>query len=404
MDLSRNNLDKSTSPYLLQHKDNPVHWQEWSEELIEYAKEVDKPLFVSVGYATCHWCHVMAAEAFSHKESADYLNEHFIPIKIDREQRPDIDRYLMEFLVATRRSGGWPLNAFLSPEMKPFAAFTYIPIKAKYGMPPFLQIIQQVKRFYDAEKKNLTPYDPSGRMPGDLGEERLIPLIRGNFDEVFKGWGSGNKFPPHNTLLFLQYYYRWKPDTPVDDMITETLDTMMLRGLHDNLQGGFHRYCVDDKWTIPHFEKMLYDQAMLLWNYSLAYDVFGKKEYAQVARGIVKCLKETYLEDGLFVSAHDADTDHVEGETYLWTERELKKLLNKKELKAFLDHYEITKKGNFEGKNHLIRKKTGYGKEISAIEEKLLEVRRKRVQPFTDRKKVTSWNALAGIGLLMAGK
>lgn len=394
----RNNLDKAISPYLQQHKNNPIHWQEWSNEVLLYAKEQKKILFVSVGYATCHWCHVMAAEAFSDNEVADYLNANFISIKVDREQRPDIDHYLMSFLVETQGQGGWPLNAFLEPDIKPLMAVTYVPVTAQYGMMPFIELLKFVKN--SSSKASPMRYMPRQNINEGIEEQELIKVIINNFDAINGGFGSGMKFPPHNTLLFLLSYYEKTKDTDVKNIIEVTLNKMALGGLHDHLQGGFYRYCTDRTWTIPHFEKMLYDQAMLLWVYSVAYHVLKNEEYKTVAEKIIKCLQDTFEEDGLFYSAHDADTDHNEGATYLWTEKELKEILGD-DFNQFIEIYDISEYGNFEGKNHLIKKN---GKFLLEVENKLLQIRNKRRQPFTDKKIITSWNALTGIGLLIASR
>ncbi len=399
INFSKNNLDKSSSPYLHQHKDNPVHWQEWSKEVLDYAKKNNRLILVSVGYATCHWCHVMAKESFDNKEAADYLNENFVSIKVDREQRPDIDQYMMSFLIASQGNGGWPLNVILSPDLKPLYAASYIPIEPRYGMPGFIDLITYVKKSYESQKSSLSEYRLPDPMKHDVEEDKLIEIIISSYDRFYGGFGSSPKFPPHNTLLFLLSHFEKTKDSRVGPILEKTLDLMSTRGLHDHLQGGFYRYCVDRPWTIPHFEKMLYDQAMLLWVYSSAYKIFDKPEYKIIVEKLISCLEETFEGDGLFYSAHDADTDHKEGETYLWTLEELREVLTVEELEKFSKLYEITQNGNFEGKNHLLRQTNVF---LPNIERKLLEIRKIRDQPFTDKKIVTSWNALLGIGLIMA--
>lgn len=399
-DFHRNNLDKASSPYLQQHKNNPVWWQGWGKETLEYARQTAKPLFASVGYATCHWCHAMANEAFSDKGVAQYLNENFVSMKVDREQRPDIDHFLMAFIVQTQGQGGWPLNVFLTPDLKPFLALTYAPLQPRYGMPAFIQVLQMAKEAYEKRKGKIPAFAPQKPMQGNFEEPEVIGGILNSFDAEHGGFGSAPKFPAHNTMLFLISYFEHTQDIGVKAAIEKTLDTTALRGLHDHLQGGFYRYCVDTAWTIPHFEKMLYDQAMLLWVYSAAYKVLGKDEYRTIAGKTVKCLEETFEnEAGLFYSGHDADTDHEEGKTYLWSKQEIEALLGKKEAEEFFSAYEVTKEGNFEGKNHLVKKELVF---LQTVEEKLLRARKKREQPFTDRKILTSWNCLAGIALLHA--
>jgi len=387
MNFKRNNLDKANSPYLKQHRDNPINWQEWKKEVIEYAKKEKKILFVSVGYSTCHWCHVMAIESFSDKEIADYLNENFVSIKVDKEQRPDINNYLMKFLVSTTGHGGWPLNVFLSSDLKPIFGLTYAGLSAKYGMPGFMEILKTVKEQGDGRE-----FNPVLNAPTNIESAEIIQTIYDNFDQQYHGFGQ-QKFPQHSTLLFMLHYYQETKDDKLKEMIEKTLDTMMKSGLHDHLQGGFFRYCVDREWKIPHFEKMLYDQAMLLWIYSVAFKLIGKNEYKIVAEKIVKCLSETFGAGNLFYSGIDADTNHNEGETYLWSKEELKD-------DVITNAYVI--EDNFEGKIHLIKKENKFSDDLDKAESKLLEIRKKRDQPHTDKKIITSWNCLAGIGLIHA--
>jgi uncharacterized protein YyaL (SSP411 family) len=405
---NKNNLDISSSPYLVQHKDNPVHWQEWNKETLKYAKEQKKLIFVSIGYATCHWCHVMAREAFSDQKTADYLNEFFVSIKVDREQRPDLDDYFMSFVNKTTGHGGWPLNLILDPDSNPFFGGTYFPPEEKRGLPSFQSVLQQVMKWHEEHKDSIEEYifSPNQRASGTKTKAKSsdnVEHIYRAFDQNFGGIGNATKFPPHNTLLFLLFHLEENPnDAHAKEMIERTLDAMSERGLHDHLQGGFYRYCVDSEWSIPHFEKMLYDQAMHLWVYALAVKVLGRKEDARVVHKLTACLMETFSDgNGLFYSAHDADTDHEEGVTYLWSESELKMSLEKEELERFVSAYEITPNGNFEGVNHLIRKNPVLSN-TDDVEEKLLAIRNKRVQPFTDKKIVTSWNALLAIGLILS--
>ncbi len=419
------------SPYLYQHRDNLIWWQEWSSAVLDHARANDRILFVSVGYATCHWCHVMAAEAFSDPEIATYLNKWFVCIKVDREQRPDIDHVMMQFLVATMGQGGWPLNAFLSPNLEPFFAMTYAPPHARPGMPGFLEILQKVRRFYGENRGSLKPFvfretrprPAEFSDPGQLGA--LIKQIDERFDRTSGGFRGAPKFPPHSSLLFLLYQPEPLPKS-VQLGIEQTIDAMIAGGLHDHLQGGFYRYCVDVSWTIPHFEKMLYDQAMMLWNLSLAYRRIGKERYREAAEATVRCLEDTFRAGDLFVSAHDADTDHEEGSTYVWDYSELTNALSIEEFKLLSRRYELTKSGNFEGKIHLNRRnerpyegeqststedldRTAETKltererrTIAEAERKLLTIRHKRAQPEVDRKHVTSWNCLTAIALLHA--
>jgi len=411
MDFSRNNLDTARSPYLRQHKDNPIWWQEWSEQTLAHARTVNKIIFVSVGYATCHWCHVMAHDTFSDRETADYLNEHFVSIKVDREQRPDIDRYLMNYLLATAGSGGWPLNAFLTPQIRPFFATTYVGSRARSGMPAFRDMLAQIVQFYQTRKAEIREFRLPEAQPHGRGEtdpiategelHALIDQLYVRFDSQFAGFGSGQKFPPHTTLLYLLYHYVLSSSEPAEEMLTATLDQMQRRGLHDHLGGGFFRYTVDRQWTIPHFEKMLYDQAMLLWVYSTAARVFDNDGYAKTAAGIYRCLETSFYDNGLYVSGHDADTGGKEGATYLWSDTELQELLTPVEREQLFSAYEFQKGGNMDGLHHLVRKPlVREDTALTEIEEKLYSRRNTRAQPETDTKHVTSWNCLTGIALL----
>lgn len=437
---SRNNLDTAASPYLRQHQDNPVWWQQWSAEVLEYAARTGKPVLVSVGYSTCHWCHVMAAEAFSDQACAAALNAGFVCIKVDREERPDIDQLMMGFLVGTTGQGGWPLNVFMSADMKPFYALTYAGTEPRFGRPGFPEILQRVLGFFQENKDRLTPFvlpEPSGsaasgRSDGtpdvariDLGVARILGGLHSDGPE-------GPRFPPHASLLYALYREEAGPD--LAQATIRTLDIMQNRGLHDHAGGGFFRYCVDRQWTIPHFEKMLYDQALSLWNYSVAARRFGREDYRRTAAGIIRSLQDSFQENGLFNAALDADTNHHEGATYLWTPDEIKSTLSPEQTEAILAAFDVTEAGNFEGRNHLVRRKVagtstdagvgnnrgqpdcggagragtgaeGMGVEPGALElalAALVAVRRQRPQPFTDRKKLSSWNALAGIALLQA--
>ncbi len=395
MNFNRNNLDQATSPYLQQHRDNPIHWQEWSNDVLAYAQKENKILFVSVGYTACHWCHVMASEAFSNQEVAHFLNHYFVSIKVDREQRPDIDNYMMAFIQETQGQGGWPLNVFLTADVKPFLAVTYVPIKPRYSSSGFLNLLHHIKDNYDQHKGEIKKYlPPIDKEEEPLEEEEIMGVIKDNFFE--NGFSSGPQFPPHNTLLFLLSYYEKNKHREIKGIIETILEVMARRGLHDHLQGGFYRYCIDRSWTIPHFEKMLYDQAMLLWVYSIAYKILKKTEYKTIVKKIVQCLEETYA-DSLYYAGHDADTDHQEGETYLWDKKEVQENLTSTEYEQFSELYH--QEDNGQGKIHLIKKSNN---NLPEIEQKLLGIRKRRKQPFTDQKCITSWNALSGIGFINA--
>jgi len=395
----RNNMEHASSPYLQKHKNSPIHWQEWGPTVLEYARKHNKIIFVSVGYSTCHWCHVMANDSFQDPEVAQFLNEHFVSIKVDREQRPDIDSYLMAYAYKQQGTGGWPLNVFLTPDLKPFAAVTYVGPKPQFGMPSFMEVLRYIKDFYENKRDSIKPFESTITQKAPVEGHAIVPYLETIYDQQFGGFGTHQKFPPHNTLLFLLHYYDRHRTPSVKKMLEHTLDIMAMRGLHDHLQGGFFRYCVDPLWTIPHFEKMLYDQALLLWVYSGAYKVFAKPSYKHVAKKIIQCLNQTFAHEGLFYSGHDSSINHQEGISYLWANEEIKELLTPEEYNVFTYIYQISPSGNFAGKNHLIKKDERF---LPTIEAKLLEARRSRSQPFIDKKFITSWNALTGIAFIMA--
>ena len=399
--LSRNNLHKSSSPYLLQHAANPIWWQEWSDDIIKAAANSKKLLFVSVGYSTCHWCHVMAAEAFSDDKTARYLNDHFICIKIDREQRPDIDQFLMDFINVQNGHGGWPLNVFMTPELKPVFALTYAPEVSRNSMRSFLSLAEKVLEFFEANKDKIPPFESSENQPDQASEDSLAETLSAYFDTGNGGFGKGQKFPPHSSLLYLLYQPGIEDSPSIKSICIKTLDAIRMRGLNDHLQGGIFRYCVDNEWTIPHFEKMLYDQALALWYYSLAYKVIGKEEYKSMAEKILKCLDECFKKDGLYIAGHDADTDHEEGMTYLWSYDQLEKELHPEEFSKLSLTYYLNTSGNFEGQNHLLRKNDT---PLNDIEEKLLQIRIRRKQPSQDTKILSGINALVAIAMIMAGR
>jgi len=401
LDIQRNNLDISSSPYLRQHAKNPIWWQEWSSEVIEEATRENKLLFVSVGYATCHWCHVMAADAFSDRVIADYLNQHFICIKVDRETRPDIDQFLMHFITAQNGSGGWPLNVFLTPDIHPIFALTYAPGHGSGSISPFLDITKKVYDYYINHRDKILPFQAVEKPPSIIEEKMIIKELLTYFDSVDGGFGRGQKFPPHTTLLYLLYLLCVEKNDNIQKMCGITLDAMRLGGLNDHLQGGIFRYCVDKKWTIPHFEKMLYDQAMALWCYALAYRVMDKKAYKAMAENILRCLEECFKDNGLYISAYDADTEHIEGATYIWRYDELKEFLSAEEFHRLSESYFIFPEGNFNGAIHLIRKND---LPLRDIEEKLLVIRNQRIQPDKDNKILCGINALVAIAILQAAR
>ncbi len=399
--LQRNNLDRSASPYLRQHKDNPVWWQEWGEEVLQSALRQNKPLFVSVGYSTCHWCHVMAAEAFSDPATAGFLNQNFVCIKVDRETRPDIDQYLMNFIQAQSGSGGWPLNVFLTADQRPVFALTYAPAVPARGMQPLLEIAVKVLEYINAHGADIQPFEFSSDLPEAGRSDMLLEELLAGHDSLYGGFGTGQKFPPHSTLLYMLYRLCIESHPGLEKACRLTLDAMRRGGVHDHLQGGIFRYCVDRQWTIPHFEKMLYDQAMALWVFALAFRVLGDQACKEMALGIVRCLEETFEMDGLFATAWDADTAHREGATYVWPLAEIKAILSEDEFAVFAASYQLPETGNFEGAVHLTRMDD---RPLKSIEEKMLNRRRQRPQPGRDEKVLCGVNALAACALVQAGR
>jgi uncharacterized protein YyaL (SSP411 family) len=401
VDYQRNNLNRSDSPYLRQHRDNPVWWQEWSVETLAAAAAQKKPLFVSVGYSTCHWCHVMAAEAFSDPASAEFLNRHFVCVKVDRETRPDIDQYLMHFIQAQGGSGGWPLNVFLSPDLRPIFALTYAPARAKGGMLPFKAIAEKVLEYFADHAGDIQAFHFLEDIPEAAPADTLAAELLAGHDPLHGGFGRDQKFPPHSTLLFMLTHLCVEENAAMADACRLTLDAMRRGGLHDHLQGGIFRYCVDRQWAIPHFEKMLYDQAMALWCTALAFRVLGDTASRDMADGIVRCLEETFAMDGMFATAFDADTRHREGMTYVWQYDEIKAALTAQEFRHFAASYRLPEKGNFAGAIHLARSDD---RPLRVLEEKLLSIRRQRPQPARDEKVLCGVNALVACSLTQAAR
>lgn len=412
-----NHLIYEKSPYLLQHVDNPVDWYPWSKEAFNKAKRENKPIFLSCGYSTCHWCHVMAHETFEDEEVANLLNERFVSIKLDREERPDIDAIYMKVCQALTGQGGWPLNVFLTPDQKPFYAGTYFPKESRFGRPGFIDVITQLYDQYIEHPEKLT----------DIGEQITQALSRKEdeheqldenavhecyrqlaqaFDPEYGGFGKAPKFPSPHQLTFLLRYHRWTKEKKALEMVTKTLDSMADGGIYDHIGFGFARYSVDQIWLVPHFEKMLYDQAMLAIAYTEAFQVTDNSRYRKVAEDILAYVtREMRDADGGFYSAEDADSEGVEGKFYLWTPEEVVDIVGEDTGEAFCDIYDISKHGNFEGKNipNLIEENRNPG-ELESARQKLFEAREKRVHPHKDDKILTSWNGLMAAAFAKAGR
>ncbi|MHC4242036.1 MAG: thioredoxin domain-containing protein, partial [Planctomycetota bacterium] len=357
-----NKLADETSPYLLQHAHNPVDWYPWSKEAFEIAKKHDKPVFLSIGYSTCHWCHVMERESFENEHIAKIMNEHFVCIKVDREQRPDVDDVYMTAVQMMTGSGGWPLSVFLTPDGKPFYGGTYFPPKDMYGRPGFGNLLLAIADAWKSKRAQLL--ESAGKISTILqrsdekpGKETLSPdilkkaysYLKQNFDSTHGGFGDAPKFPqPSYLSMLLRYWHRTK-DSEALTMVETSLDAMAKGGIYDHLGGGFHRYSTDSRWLVPHFEKMLYDQALISNIYVQAYQATDKEDYAKIARDIFDyVLRDMTDPGGGFYSAEDADSEGKEGLFYVWELKEIAKILGKKNARIFNDYYGVTKNGNFE--------------------------------------------------------
>src|SRR3989304_2144188 len=358
-----NHLVHEKSPYLLQHADNPVDWYPWGEEAFQKAKKEDKPIFLSIGYATCHWCHVMAHESFEDEEVARVLNRFFVAIKVDREERPDVDQIYMSVCQALTGQGGWPLTIFMTSEGKPFFAGTYFPKSGRMGMPGFTDLLTRVSRLWqtnregilqDSEKiRQAIQKEASSGAPGPALDQAVLRKAYGQFlkafDPVWGGFGRAPKFPTPHHLTFLLRWSRRSQDLKAASMVEKTLEAMRSGGVFDQIGFGFHRYSVDEKWLGPHFEKMLYDQALLAMAYTEAYQALGKSQYAKVAREIFTyVLRDMTSPEGGFYSAEDADSEGQEGLFYVWTPQQVQKHLGGTLGPLFCRFYGISPEGNFE--------------------------------------------------------
>ena len=427
-----NRLIHETSPYLLQHAHNPVDWYPWSEEAFEKAKKENKPVLLSIGYSACHWCHVMERESFENEKIAALMNELFVNIKVDREERPDLDEIYMNAVQMLTGRGGWPMTMFLTPEGKPFYGGTYFPPEDRQGMPGFPRILQGVAQAYrerpaDVEKSvaqiletlhHMAESQPSEKdfAPGIIAES--CEKIARAYDSENGGLGQAPKFPnPGVYELFLRYYSE-SGDERYLTMVAQTLSKMAQGGIYDHVGGGFHRYSVDAKWLVPHFEKMLYDNAQLLRIYSQAYVITREPLYKTVVEESARyLLREMHQPEGGFYSTQDADSEGEEGKFFVWTLAEIDALLGAEDGEVFARMYDVTEEGNFEEKNilHPIltvdQANKFFRKEKSEIEaliartkEKLFTAREKRIKPFRDEKIIAAWNGLLLSGLAEAIK
>ncbi len=417
-----NRLASSTSPYLLQHRDNPVDWYPWGDEALNRAREEQKPIFLSVGYSSCHWCHVMAHESFEDPDTAAYMNEHFVNIKVDREERPDIDSIYMTAVQALTGHGGWPMSVFLTPDQVPYYGGTYWPPQPRQGMPSFRQVLEAVVDAWENKRadvqenaNNVRQFleTASTRAPraAELTEELLDEAL-GAFGQAFDrrngGFGNAPKFPQPSIVEFLLRFARRRNDTRAIRMIELTLDKMAAGGMYDQLGGGFHRYSVDAEWLVPHFEKMLYDNAQLAQVYLDAYRQLDHPHYAGIARATLHwVLREMTSPEGAFYSTLDADTEGEEGLFYLWTPDELEALLSPEDARIAELYWDVEPGGNFEGRTILTERKSDeevaralgmkldeVSNRIPEIRQTLLAARTERVAPGRDEKVIASWNAM----------
>jgi len=401
-----------TSPYLLQHADNPVDWYPWGKEAFNRAKVENKPILLSVGYSACHWCHVMAHECFENNEIAALMNENFINIKVDREERPDLDNIYMEAVQAMTSRGGWPLTVFLTPDGKPFYGGTYFPPEDRHGIPGFPRVITTVADAYQHRRNDVEQAVKhilmvlNSKAQSSTTTEPLAAHILGqaylalkqSFDKVNGGFGTAPKFPQPMALEFLMRYFHRNRDNDALGILGLTLEKMAKGGIYDQIGGGFHRYATDSCWLVPHFEKMLYDNALLSQVYLHAYLVTGKHLFCFIAEETLDyVLREMTDPQGGFYGTQDADSEGIEGKYYLWTLQEITEVLGEKDGKMVGDYFGVTTEGNFEGRNilHVINDPSLRTSSIvHKAKKSLLKRREQRVKPGRDEKMLASWNGL----------
>ena len=415
-----NNLIRETSPYLLQHAENPVDWYGWNEDALQKAKDENKPIFLSVGYSACHWCHVMAHESFENNDVAEFMNEHFVNIKVDREERPDIDDIYQKACQITTGQGGWPLSVFLTPDQKPFYVGTYFPVLDSYGRPGFGSICRQLAQAWKEKPKDVEKSAESfihalhktekittpTKLERTLLDEAAMNLFQLG-DPTHGGFGSAPKFPNAANISFLFRYSKMANLPKFNEFALKTLKKMAKGGIFDQIGGGFHRYSTDARWLVPHFEKMLYDNALMPVNYCEAYQITHDPFYLDILQKTLDfILREMTSSEGGFYSAYDADSEGVEGKFYVWTKKEIKEILGS-DADIFCLYFDVTDGGNWEGNsilcNNLNPSTVAFNFGISeqkvheiidSCSKKLLQVRSKRITPGLDDKVLVSWNSL----------
>ena len=426
-----NRLIHETSPYLLQHAHNPVDWYPWGEEALEHAKREQKPILLSIGYSACHWCHVMERESFENEEIAAVMNELFINIKVDREERPDLDEIYMNAVQVMTRQGGWPMTVFLTPDLKPFYGGTYYPPTDRYGRPGFPKVMEAVAEAF--KDKHTQVLEQADQLTAQLNQisnvvdphehelteqlmQNAFQHYRSQFDSHHGGFGNAPKFPPSMGLPFLLRYWHHSSNANALEMVEVTLEKMARGGMYDQLGGGFHRYSTDAHWLVPHFEKMLYDNAQLVVAYFEAYQATQKPFYRDIATETLDyVLREMYdAENGGFYSTQDADSEGVEGKFFVWEPNDVEDIIGEENAEIFCEYYDITPHGNFEGENILhvqtpsdifARKLRMELEDLEALladgKQKLFEEREKRIKPGLDDKILTSWNGIMIRGMAM---
>jgi uncharacterized protein YyaL (SSP411 family) len=418
-----NKLINETSPYLLQHAHNPVDWYPWGPEALERARAEDKPILLSIGYSACHWCHVMEHESFENSEIAGLMNDNFVCIKVDREERPDLDSIYMNAVQMMTGHGGWPMTVFLTPDLRPFYGGTYYPPVDRHGLPGFPKVLTAIADSYKnrgeeietsaqaitSELKKINRLIPSGEMLTTEVLNQAFSALAGNFDRVNGGFGGAPKFPPSMTLMFLLRHHKRTNSPEALAMVELTLDKMARGGMYDHLGGGFARYSVDARWHVPHFEKMLYDNALLARIYLCAYQQTKNPTYRRVAEEVFEYnLRDMTDPTGAFYSSEDADSEGEEGKFYVWTRAEVISILGAEDGAIFCEFFNVTESGNFEHGNSILNtplsleefaEKKGANPEelrrtISAARQRLFDVREARVRPGRDDKSLTAWNGL----------
>ena len=420
--MDRNRLGDETSPYLLQHKDNPVHWQPWSEATLAGAKEADKPILLSIGYAACHWCHVMAHESFESPTIADQMNDLFINIKVDREERPDLDQIYQHALALMGEHGGWPLTMFLTPDGEPFWGGTYFPPEPRWGRPGFPQILEAISNAYGSDREKVTknvvalrealqrlgrPERGGAIAPDQL--DRIAERLLREVDQLHGGIGTAPKFPQTGILELLWHAWKHSGQTPYRDAVAKALDAMCQGGIYDHLGGGFSRYSTDARWLVPHFEKMLYDNAELVDLLTLVWQETRNPLYQQRVEETLEWVRREMLtQEGGFASSLDADSEHEEGKFYVWSEAEIDALLGERAA-SFKRFYDVDTQGNWEGHTILNRltapalADAETERELARCRALLFQAREPRVHPGLDDKVLADWNGLMIAAIANAG-